>query len=146
MAAAQVVMPCSLLYYVVSAPGAIYIKSVVMGSCYRAHWAMVPSVVSELFGLKSFGALYNFLTLPSPTGSLIFSGVIASGIYDYETKIQSATNLNMLIDGEALTCYGTICYSITCGILSVLCLMAFFLSKIVLYRTKRVYTKLYGSS
>ncbi|KAF5792976.1 putative MFS transporter superfamily [Helianthus annuus] len=146
MAAVQVVMSCSLLYYAVSAPGAIYIVSVVMGSCYGAHWAIVPSAASELFGLKSFGALYNFLTLASPAGSLIFSGVIASGIYDYEAKIQSATNLNTLTDGEALTCYGTICYSITCGILSVLCLMACVLSMIVVYRTKRVYAKLYGSS
>ncbi|KAJ0755238.1 putative MFS transporter superfamily [Helianthus annuus] len=146
MAAVQVVMSCSLLYYAVSAPGAIYIVSVVMGSCYGAHWAIVPSAASELFGLKSFGALYNFLTLASPAGSLIFSGVIASGIYDYEAKIQSATNLDTLTDGEALTCYGTICYSITCGILSVLCLMACVLSMIVVYRTKRVYAKLYGSS
>ncbi|MFS7971475.1 putative MFS transporter superfamily [Helianthus anomalus] len=146
MAAVQVVMSCSLLYYAVSAPGAIYVVSVVMGSCYGAHWAIVPSAASELFGLKSFGALYNFLTLASPAGSLIFSGVIASGIYDYEAKIQNATNLDTLTDGEALTCYGTICYSITCGILSVLCLMAFVLSMIVVYRTKRVYAKLYGSS
>ncbi|KAM0004580.1 putative MFS transporter superfamily [Helianthus debilis subsp. tardiflorus] len=146
MAAVQVVMSCSLLYYAVSAPGAIYIVSVVMGSCYGAHWAIVPSAASELFGLKSFGALYNFLTLASPAGSLIFSGVIASGIYDYEAKIQNATNLDTLTDGEALTCYGTICYSITCGILSVLCLMACVLSMIVVYRTKRVYAKLYGSS
>ncbi|KAF5781532.1 putative MFS transporter superfamily [Helianthus annuus] len=146
MAAVQVVMSCSLLYYAVNAPGVIYIVSVVMGSCYGAHWAIVPSAVLELFGLKSFGALYNFLTLASPAGSLIFSGVIVNAIYDYEAKIQRATNLNTLTDGEALTCYGTICYSITCGILSVLCLMAFVLSMIVVYRTKRVYAKLYGNS
>ncbi|MFS7961500.1 hypothetical protein Hanom_Chr08g00715821 [Helianthus anomalus] len=93
-----------------------------------------------------FGALYNFLTLASLADSLIFSGFITNGIYDYEAKIQSATNLNTLTDGEALTCYGTICYSITCGILSVLCLMAFVLSMIVVYRTKRVYAKLYENS
>ncbi|XP_076897943.1 protein NUCLEAR FUSION DEFECTIVE 4-like [Bidens hawaiensis] len=143
MAAVQVVMSCSLFYYAIGAPGAIYIVSVVMGSCYGAHWAIVPSAASELFGLKSFGALYNFLTLASPTGSLIFSGVIASGIYDYEAKIQNDSN--PLTDSDALTCYGTICYSITCGILSVLCLTAFFLSMTVVYRTKRVYAQLYGS-
>lgn len=145
MAAVQIVMACSLFYYAVSGPGAIYIVSIVMGSCYGAHWAIVPSAASELFGLKSFGALYNFLTLASPAGSLIFSGVIASGIYDYEAKIQNATNHNLLADGEALTCYGTICYSITCGILSVLCLMACVLSMTVVYRTKRVYAVLYGT-
>ncbi|XP_071731773.1 protein NUCLEAR FUSION DEFECTIVE 4-like [Rutidosis leptorrhynchoides] len=143
MAAVQIVMACSLFYYAVSGPAAIYVVSVVMGSCYGAHWAIVPSAASELFGLKSFGALYNFLTLASPAGSLVFSGVIASGIYDYEAKIQNRHNVT---DGDALTCYGTICYSITCGILSVLCLMAFFLSMIVVYRTKRVYSQLYGSS
>ncbi|KAI3785872.1 hypothetical protein L1987_44998 [Smallanthus sonchifolius] len=146
MGVVQIVMACSLFYYAISGPGAIYIVSVVMGSCYGAHWAIVPSAASELFGLKSFGALYNFLTLASPAGSLVFSGVIASGIYDYEAKIQSATSDHPLTDGEALTCYGTICYSITCGILSVLCLMASVLSMTVVYRTRSVYARLYGSS
>ncbi|KAI3727055.1 hypothetical protein L1987_66864 [Smallanthus sonchifolius] len=145
MAVVQVVMACSLFYYAISGPGAIYIVSVVIGSCYGAHWAIVPSAASELFGLKSFGALYNFLALSTPAGSLIFSGVIASGIYDYEAKIQSATDHHPITDDEALKCYGTICYSITCGILSVLCVMAFVLSMVVVYRTKRVYAQLYRS-
>ncbi|KVI06190.1 Major facilitator superfamily domain, general substrate transporter [Cynara cardunculus var. scolymus] len=145
MAAVQVLMACSLFYYAMAGPGAIYVVSVVMGSCYGAHWAVVPSAASELFGLKSFGALYNFLTLASPAGSLIFSGVIASGIYDYEAKKQSTRTNHTLTDGEALTCYGTICYSTTCGILSGLCLIAFMLSMTVVYRTKRVYTQLYGN-
>jgi hypothetical protein len=32
-----------------------------------------------LFGVKNFGALYNFLTDANPAGSLVFSGVIAAG-------------------------------------------------------------------
>ncbi|KAL9260588.1 transport protein Sec61 subunit gamma-2-like protein [Drosera capensis] len=71
-----------------------------VGLGYGAHWAIVPATVSELFGLKSFGALYNFLTLVMAVGSLIFSGVIASGIYDYEAEEQAALqqqNLNILI-------------------------------------------------
>nr|XP_043616489.1 protein NUCLEAR FUSION DEFECTIVE 4-like [Erigeron canadensis] len=141
MAAVQVVMACSLFYFAMSAPGAIYVVSIVMGSCYGAHWAIVPSAASELFGIKSFGSLYNFLALANPAGALIFSGFLASGIYDYEAKIQSQQTY-----GEALTCYGTICYSITCGILSGLCLIAVFLSMTVVYRTKRVYMQLYGTS
>lgn len=136
-------MICSLLYYALSLPGSIYVVSAVMGSGYGAHWVIVPSAASELFGIKSFGAFYNFLAVGTPAGSLIFSGIIASGIYDYEAKIQQP---HPVAEGEALTCYGTICYSITCAILSVLCLMAFFLSMIVVYRTKRVYTQLYGNS
>ncbi|KAI3684427.1 hypothetical protein L6452_33651 [Arctium lappa] len=146
MAGVQVVMAGSLFYYAVGAPAAIYVVSIVMGLCYGAHWAIVPSAASELFGLKSFGALYNFLALASPTGSLIFSGVIASGIYDYEAKKQSSLAHHVFHDNEELTCYGTVCYSITCGILSVLCIIAVFLSMVVVHRTKRVYAQLYGNS
>lgn len=146
MAGVQLVMAGSLFYYAMAAPGAIYVVSVVMGMCYGAHWAIVPSAASELFGLKSFGAIYNFLTLASPTGSLIFSGVIASGIYDYEAKKQNSIQYNILHETEELTCYGTICYSLTCGILSVLCIIAVSLSMTVVYRTKRVYAQLYGNS
>ncbi|XP_076918979.1 protein NUCLEAR FUSION DEFECTIVE 4-like [Bidens hawaiensis] len=146
MAGVQLIMAGSLFYYALGAPGAIYVVSVVMGSCYGAHWAIVPSAASELFGLKSFGALYNFLALASPAGSLIFSGVIASGIYDYEAKKQNSMKYHILQENEELTCYGTVCYSLTCGILSVLCLIAVSLSMVVVYRTKRVYAQLYGNS
>ncbi|KAJ0579731.1 putative MFS transporter superfamily [Helianthus annuus] len=135
-------MAGSLLYHAIGAPGAIYVVSVVMGSCYGAHWAIVPSAASELFGLKSFGAIYNFLTLASPAGSLIFSGVIASGIYDYEAKKQNSMKYNIVHETDELTCYGTVCYSLTCGILSVLCMIAASLSMTVVYRTKRVYAQL----
>ncbi|KAM0066330.1 putative MFS transporter superfamily [Helianthus debilis subsp. tardiflorus] len=146
IAGVQLVMAGSLLYYAIGAPGAIYVVSVVMGSCYGAHWAIIPSAASELFGLKSFGAIYNFLTLASPAGSLIFSGVIASGIYDYEAKKQNSMKYNIVHETDELTCYGTVCYSLTCGILSVLCIIAASLSMTVVYRTKRVYAQLYGNS
>lgn len=155
MAVVQVLMAIALCFYTMGLPGAIYVVSVLMGLGYGAHWAIVPATASELFGLKSFGALYNFLTLSSPAGSLFFSGVIAAGIYDSEAKKQASIvpsqNLEHMLrmqpsEEESLNCYGTICYSITCGILTVLCLVASVLSLIVVYRTKKVYAKLYGNS
>nr|GMC47286.1 protein NUCLEAR FUSION DEFECTIVE 4-like [Ipomoea batatas]GMC51605.1 protein NUCLEAR FUSION DEFECTIVE 4-like [Ipomoea batatas]GMC53601.1 protein NUCLEAR FUSION DEFECTIVE 4-like [Ipomoea batatas] len=148
MAAVQIVMAFVLFFYSMGWPGAIYVLSVMIGLCYGAHWAIVPAAISELFGLKSFGALYNFLTLASPAGSLVFSGVIASGIYDYQAKQQQELNRasNLLADDEVLTCTGTICYSLTCGIMSALCIIAFVLSLIVVHRTKRVYAQLYNKA
>ncbi|GAB4860427.1 hypothetical protein Ancab_035586 [Ancistrocladus abbreviatus] len=151
MAVAQVIMAFGLFYYAMAWPGAIYIMTVLIGLGYGAHWAIVPAAVSELFGLKSFGALYNFLTLANPVGSLIFSVAIASGIYDYEAEKQAALwqpNLNRilkmpLLDDDSLSCTGTICYSITCGILSGLCVIAVALSLIVIIRTRGVYAHLY---
>ncbi|XP_031119185.1 protein NUCLEAR FUSION DEFECTIVE 4-like [Ipomoea triloba] len=148
MAAVQIVMAFVLFFYSMGWPGAIYVLSVMIGLCYGAHWAIVPAAISELFGLKSFGALYNFLTLASPAGSLVFSGVIASGIYDYQAKQQQelTRGSNLLADDEVLTCTGNICYSLTCGIMSALCIIAFVLSLIVVYRTKRVYAQLYNKA
>lgn len=147
MAVVQVIMAIGLFYYAMAWPGAIYVVTVLVGMGYGAHWAIVPAAVSELFGLKSFGALYNFLTLACPAGSLIFSGVIASGIYDYEAELQASLRLlssnPVLRDDDSSSCTGTICYSITCGILSGLCLVAVVLSMVVVHRTKSVYSQLY---
>uniref|UniRef100_A0A5B7B0Y3 Putative Major facilitator protein n=1 Tax=Davidia involucrata TaxID=16924 RepID=A0A5B7B0Y3_DAVIN len=154
MAVVQVIMAFGLFFYAMGWPGAIYVVTVLIGLGYGAHWAIVPAAASELFGLKSFGALYNFLTLASPAGSLIFSGVIASGIYDYEAEKQASSKQQILgalftipfREDESLTCDGTICYSLTCGILSGLCIVAVVLSSIVVYRTRSVYAQLYGTS
>ncbi|GMY15132.1 protein NUCLEAR FUSION DEFECTIVE 4-like isoform X1 [Fagus crenata] len=154
MAVVQVIMAIGLFYYSMGWPGEIYVLSVLIGLGYGAHWAIVPASASELFGLKSFGALYNFLTLASPAGSLIFSGVIASGIYDYYAEKQAALSVRNseamlavpLRDDDSLSCEGSICYSITFGILSGLCIVATGLSLVVVYRTKRVYANLYGNS
>lgn len=154
MAVVQVFMAFALLYYTFGGPGQIYVLTIVIGLCYGAHWAIVPSAASELFGLKSFGALYNFLTLASPAGSLIFSELIASGIYDHYAKEQSA----LLKPGagpmltvplhkeESLSCVGSICYSLTFAIMAGLCIIATVLSMIVVHRTRSVYAQLYGAS
>ncbi|KAJ9676599.1 hypothetical protein PVL29_021892 [Vitis rotundifolia] len=154
MAMFQVLMSVGLLYYALAWPGAIYVVSVLIGLGYGAHWAIVPAAASELFGLKSFGALYNFLTLSSSIGTLIFSEVIASGIYDYYAEKQAALKQHSmgtmaglpLGEDESLSCEGYICYSITCGVMSGLCLVAVVLSLIVVHRTKSVYANLYGRS
>lgn len=153
MAVVQVIMAVGLFYYAMGWPGEIYVVSILIGLGYGAHWAIVPAAASELFGLKSFGALYNFLTLSSTAGSLIFSGVIGSGIYDYYAekqagiqKLNSESVLTMPIREESLTCMGTICYSLTCGIMSGLCVIAMILSLIVVHRTRSVYAQLYGKT
>ncbi|KAK6920527.1 Nodulin-like, partial [Dillenia turbinata] len=154
MVGVQVFMAFGHFYYAMSWPGQIYILTVLVGLGYGAIWAVVPAAVSELFGLKSFGAMYNFLTLASPSCNLIFSGVIASGIYDYYAEKQSGLKQNIggnfltlhfSTTSESLSCSGSICYSITCGILAACCLVAVVLSMIVVRRTKSVYAQLYGT-
>lgn len=156
MAVAQVFLAVGHFFFAMGWPGAMYIGTLLVGLGYGAHWAIVPATASELFGLKKFAALYNFLTLANPAGSLVFSGVIASSIYDREAEKQ-AHGLNLMSRGtslfphssflsadETLKCTGTVCFFLTSMILSGLCVIAVMLSMILVYRTRSVYANLYG--
>lgn len=71
---------------------------------------MAPAGVSELFGLKCFCALDNFLTLANSMASLVFSGVIASSLYDREAERQAHQHSLMFSFAvEPLTCNVAIC-------------------------------------
>lgn len=157
MAVAQAIMAVGHFFFAMGWPGAMYIGTLLVGLGYGAHWAIVPAAASELFGLKKFGALYNFLTLANPAGSLIFSGLIASSIYDREAEKQAhglhhrQHSMESILSSfvfmeEPLKCEGAICYFLTSLIMSGLCIVAVVLSMILVYRTKIVYVNLYGRS
>lgn len=145
------------IFFAMGWPGAMYIGTLLIGLGYGAHWAIIPATASELFGVKKFGALYNFLTLANPGGSLVFSGLIASYIYDSEAEkqaqergeliIKSASFLTKLFDtDDALKCTGSICFFLTFILMSGLCIVALILSLILVRRTKPVYQNLYGKT
>ncbi|XP_042007988.1 protein NUCLEAR FUSION DEFECTIVE 4-like [Salvia splendens] len=157
IAVAQVFMAIGHFLFAMGWPGSMYVGTLLVGLGYGAHWAIIPATASELFGLKKFAALYNFLTLANPAGSLIMSGVLASSIYDSEAEKQahgqdyihrgiSFSFPNFLRAEETLKCKGTICFFVTSLTLSGLCVVAVILSLILVYRTKSVYRNLYGSS
>ena len=50
------------------------------------------------------------------------------------------------LHNDELTFLGSICYSLTCGILSGVCIIATVLSLIVVCQTRRIYSQLYGKS
>lgn len=157
MAVAQFVMAVGHIFFAMGWPGAMYIGTLLIGVGYGAHWAIVPAAASELFGLKKFGALYNFLTLANPAGSLVFSGLIASSIYDREaekqahhphlnTQLSGAFFSRMFAGDDAPKCEGSVCFFLTSMIMSGFCIIAVILSLILVYRTKVVYAHLYGKS
>lgn len=156
MVVAQVVMAAGHFFIGMGWPGAMYVGTLLIGLGYGAHWAVVPASASELFGLKNFGALYNFFTLANPAGSLVFSGVIASGIYDHEAEKQAERRHHHLHPVSMFTgilgrkdppkCEGSICFFVTSMIMSAFCIIAIFLSLFLVRRTKVVYANLYGKS
>ena len=158
LAVFQLVMTIGHVFIAMGWPGAMYIGTLLIGLGYGAHWAIIPAAASELFGLKNFGALYNFLTLANPAGTLVFSSLIASTIYDYEAEnqahnghhpLQSITSFvfsRVQYAVEPPKCEGTICFFLTSIIMGGLCIIAAVLSMILVYRTKIVYANLYGKS
>ncbi|CAO2179818.1 unnamed protein product [Urochloa humidicola] len=156
LAIAQVLMAIGHFNFAMAWPGTMYIGTLLVGIGYGAHWAIVPAAASELFGVKNFGALYNFLTVANPAGSLVFSGIIASGIYDAEAAKQAQQHLNsklltmparvvtMISEAAPSLCEGAICFFLSSLIMSGFCIIAVVLSLILVYRTKIVYTNLYG--
>lgn len=157
MAIAQFLMIFGHVFIGMGWPGAMYIGTLITGLGYGAHWAIVPATASELFGLKKFGALYNFLTLSTPMGSLIFSGLIASSIYDSEAEKQAHNHLSPMQSSSSFwfsglyaegphKCVGSVCFFLTCMIMAVFCAIAGMLSLILVYRTRSVYNHLYGKS
>jgi len=154
MAVAQGIMAAGHFFIGMGWTGAMYVGTLLIGLGYGAHWSVVPASASELFGLKNFGALYNFFTLANPAGALVFSGLIASSIYDQEAEKQAQERNvqqgsifgGMLGLNEPLKCEGSVCFFLTSMIMSGLCIVAIFLSLILVHRTKIVYASLYGKS
>lgn len=157
LAIAQILMAAGHFLFAMAWPGTMYIGTFLVGLGYGAHWAIVPAAVSELFGVKHFGAMYNFLTVANPAGSLVFSGLIASNLYDSEaekqaqqhhmTALQSPRllhNMGLLADGP-LKCEGSVCFFVSSLIMSAFCIVGAGLSLIIVQRTKRVYAHLYRS-
>ncbi|CAL9078632.1 unnamed protein product [Musa textilis] len=158
LAVAQVLMALGHFCFAMAWPRAMYIGTLLTGLGYGAHWSIVPAAASELFGLKNFGALYNFLTVANPAGSVVFSGLIVSGMYDHEAEKQARNRhsssaflfgrmLNAASFGEekTLKCEGAICFFLSSLLMSGFCVVAVILSMILVYRTKLVYASLYGN-
>uniref|UniRef100_A0A804MHB5 Major facilitator superfamily protein n=1 Tax=Zea mays TaxID=4577 RepID=A0A804MHB5_MAIZE len=157
LAVAQIVMAAGHFLFAMAWPGTMYIASLLVGLGYGAHWAIVPAAVSELFGVKHFGAMYNFLILANPAGSLIFSELIVSNLYEHEAEKQASQHqMSALLSprllrdtgflaDDALKCEGPACFFFSSLIMSVFCAVAAGLSLLVVQRTRQVYPRLYSS-
>lgn len=65
-------------------PGALYAGSILVGVCYGSQWSLMPTIASEIFGVKHMGTVFNAITIASPVGSYIFSVRVVGFIYDKE--------------------------------------------------------------
>lgn len=140
MTCTQVIMIITYLLFASAISSTLYVATVLLGICYGAQFSIMVSTASELFGLKHFGVIYNFMLLGNPLGAFLFSGLLAGYIYDKEAAKQQGLDLLR----SSSTCLGPNCFRLTFLVLAAVCGLGSTLSIILTLRIRPVYKMLYS--
>jgi hypothetical protein len=131
-AIAALTLSCGYLLVASAFPGSLYLGSIVIGLSVGANWCLNPTTVSELFGIRHFGTLYNVVIVGNPLVSYVLSVWVAGYLYDKEAEKQA-------MQGQ---CKGNKCFSLTFLILSGACMLAAFSSFLLWIRTRKLYKRI----
>lgn len=96
------------------------------GFCYGGYWALMPSILADIWGTKWFAAMYSMVSLFPALGGYIFSVEMAGTLYD--SKIDRAA-------GET-ECYGIQCYELTFQLLAAINAVGTMGGVVLWWRTK----------
>ena len=110
-------------------PGSLYVGSVLVGVCYGSQWALMPSITSELFGLRHFGTIFNSIAIASPLGSYFFSVRVVGYVYDTQAS------------GSG-TCTGRNCFMLSFLIMASVTLLGSAVSFVLFLRTRKFYKQI----
>jgi len=138
---AQIMLIFVHLMFASALPGSLYVGSVLLGLCYGVHFSIMVPTASELFGLKHFGMIYNFLTIANPLGSFLFSGLIAGYLYDREAAKDSGPSF-----ATKEVCSGAHCFRTTFYVMAAVAAFGVLLTTVLTYRIRSVYSALYRKS
>ncbi|XP_052182993.1 protein NUCLEAR FUSION DEFECTIVE 4-like isoform X2 [Diospyros lotus] len=133
MTLTQLIMVATFLLYASGAQGTLYAATALLGICFGVQFAIMIPTASELFGLKHFGIIYNFMQIGNPLGALLFSGLLAGYVYDAEAAKQHSSS-----------CSGANCFRLTFLILASVCGLGTILSIVLTIRIRPVYQMLYA--
>lgn len=140
MTCTQIIMIFLYLVFAYAIKGTLYPAIAVLGICYGVQFSIVIPTVSELFGLKDFGLLSNFMALGNPLGAFLFSALLAGHIYDNEAAKQHGVGLI----ASSVACMGPNCFKLTFFTLAGVCIAGTISSIILTIRIKPVYQMLYA--
>ncbi|XP_022777116.1 protein NUCLEAR FUSION DEFECTIVE 4-like isoform X2 [Durio zibethinus] len=134
MTCTLIVMVLAFVLYALALSGTLYVSTALLGVCYGFQYSLMVPTASELFGLKHFGIIYNFMLMGNPVGALLFSGLLAGYVYDAEAAKQGSS-----------TCLGPDCFRLTFLVLAGICGLGSILSIFLTIRIRPVYQMLYSS-
>lgn len=134
MGACQASMIAGYLLIAFPFPGSLYIALLIIGGGLGATDALVAAATSELFGLRSFGLIYNVVTSAPALGSYLFATLLAGYIYDEEAWIQKYTGVEQ--------CYGSHCFRLTFITMALVSAFGWFVNVLLTRRTREFYLKM----
>ncbi|KAL6606096.1 hypothetical protein ACP70R_041749 [Stipagrostis hirtigluma subsp. patula] len=134
----QVVMIVTYLLFALGRQATLYFSVALLGICYGVQFSVIISTSSELFGLKHFGKIYNFIALANPMSAFLFNS-LAGYVYDLEAQKQHPTT-----SGTDITCHGPNCFRLTFCVLSGMAGLGTLLSIVLTVRIRPVYQMLYA--
>jgi hypothetical protein len=134
----QVVMIVTYLLFALGRHATLYVSVALLGICYGVQFSVVISTSSELFGLKHFGKIYNFIALANPIGAFLFNG-LTGYVYDLEVEKQHAAD-----PGSDIACHGPNCFRLTFCVLAGAASLGTLLSIVLTVRIRPVYQMLYA--
>ncbi|KAJ4951156.1 hypothetical protein NE237_027988 [Protea cynaroides] len=140
MVCTQLIMIITYLLFASAFNGTLYASTALLGICYGAQFSIMIPTASELFGLKHFGLIYNFMGIGNPLGAFLFSGLLAGYVYDKEAAKQQGLNLLK----KSASCLGPNCFRLTFLVLAGACGLGSVLGVILSIRIKPVYQMLYS--
>ena len=108
-------------------PGNLFLGPVLVGICYGANWSLMPTITSEIFGVKHMGTIFNTIAAASPLGSYILSVRVVGYIYDKEAN------------KEDNSCFGIHCFMASFFILAGVAFLAFLVGLALYFRTRKFY-------
>ncbi|XP_054805303.1 protein NUCLEAR FUSION DEFECTIVE 4 [Prosopis cineraria] len=107
--------------------GNLYLGPVLVGICYGANWSLMPTITSEIFGVKHMGTIFNTIAAASPLGSYILSVGVVGYIYDKQAN------------KEDNSCFGIHCFMSSFLILAGVTFITFLVGLALYLRTRRFY-------
>ncbi|KAI9117472.1 hypothetical protein K1719_011638 [Acacia pycnantha] len=140
----QMIMIILYLLFANAMSGTLYPAIAFLGICFGVQFSVLIPTVSELFGLKHFGVIYNFMCLGNPLGAFLFSALLASHVYDAEAAKQHGLS-HLVHDSITQACVGPSCFRLTFLVLAGVSAVGSLLSIILTVRVKPVYQMLYAS-
>ncbi|KAH6779296.1 Major facilitator superfamily protein [Perilla frutescens var. hirtella] len=133
MTITQAVMVVTYLLFASGLHGTLFAATSLLGICYGFQFSIMVPTASELFGLKNFGLIFNFISLGNPLGAYLFSSLLAGYLYDNEAARQ-----------HSKTCLGPDCFRVMFVVLAGVCVVGIMLSIVLTMRIKPVYRMLYA--